>query len=69
MMEQPFFPFRISVRYCGTGQWRDLRIWLLDNVHNRDSYVIDGADMNNYQNRVVRFAYEKDAIMFALRWS
>lgn len=60
--------YRISVPFLSTGQWRDLRIWLLDNVHTRD-YELIGEDPENTDNRIVHFAHKKDAVLFALRWT
>lgn len=58
----------IKILYRGTREWRDLRLWLLDNVGPED-YVLAGSDLNHYSLRVVWFAHERDAVLFALRWS
>lgn len=58
----------VSVPWRSTGHFRDLRIWLIDNVNSLD-WTIDGVDYNDLNNRIVRFAQERDAILFALRWS
>ncbi len=62
-------PHRVSVPWRSTGQWRDLQIWLIDNVGYYNNYVFVGVDTYNGDNRVYYFAHEKDATMFALRWS
>jgi hypothetical protein len=59
----------VSVPWRSTGQFRDLRIWLLDNVPNHGDYDYHGEDLENPNNRLYRFAREEDAIMFALRWA
>ena len=58
----------VRVRWQGTTQWRDLRIWLIENVHDMD-YDAAGADLQDYRKRVIWFARERDAVSFALRWS
>jgi hypothetical protein len=58
----------VSVTYRSTGQWRDLRIWLIDNVHDMD-YDAAGVDLQDYDRRVIYFARSKDAMWFALRWA
>lgn len=60
--------YRVSVSWRGTGHFRDLRIWLMDNVRDH-MYVLDGVDLNDYEKRVVCFARKQDAVLFALRWS
>ena len=57
----------VSVPWRSTGQFRDLRIWLLDNVLNMD-YDYFGVDYENTNNRKYYFAREEDAALFALRW-
>jgi len=62
----------VSVPWRSTGHFRDLRIWLLDNVPNHGDYEFAGVDSDllpNKDNRVYYFAHEEDAIMFSLRWS
>jgi hypothetical protein len=58
----------VSVPWRSTGHFRDLRIWLLDNVSDYN-YEFDGVDHPFTDNRVYYFALEQDAAMFALRWS
>lgn len=58
---------RISVPYRGSGQSRDLRIWLLDHVDDRD-WIFDGADHDDMNRRIFFFARREDAILFALTW-
>ena len=58
----------ISVPWVGFRHWRDLRIWLIDNVHDMD-YDAAGVDLKDYDKRVIYFARERDAAEFALRWS
>jgi hypothetical protein len=61
----------VSVPWRSTGHFRDLRIWLLDNVLSMDyDYVgMDREILPNQDNRVYYFAREEDAMMFSLRWS
>jgi hypothetical protein len=59
---------RVSVPWRGTGHFRDLRIWLIDNVRDSD-YYHDGEDHNDPDHRIVVFSRQDDAAMFALRWS
>jgi hypothetical protein len=61
--------YKVSVPYDGSRQWRDLQIWLLDNIPDYDCYRITGLDYDNMNNRLVEFQYEHHAILFALRWS
>lgn len=56
----------VSVPWRSTGHWRDLRIWLLDNASH---YEIGGVHGDNVHNRVVYFLYEREAALFALKWS
>ena len=58
----------VKVPYRSTGQWRDLRIWLIENVDDMD-YDAAGVDLQNYNHRVFYFARSQDAVMFALKWS
>lgn len=58
----------VSVPYRSTGQWLDLRCWVLDNVDERD-WDFGGADPKNQENRIYYFARERDAVQFSLRWS
>ena len=59
---------KVSVPFHSTGQWLDLRTWLLDNIDERD-WDFDGADPKNPDNRIYYFSRKKDAVLFALRWS
>jgi len=59
---------KASVPWRSTDQWRDLRIWLLDNVNALD-YDIYGIDIDNINNRIVWFARKEDALHFILRWA
>jgi hypothetical protein len=58
----------VKVLYRSTGQWRDLRIWLIENVDDMD-YIAAGPDLTYPHRRVFYFARERDALWFALRWS
>jgi hypothetical protein len=58
----------VSVPWRSPGQWRDLRIWLQENVNDMD-YDDAGVDLADYNKRVIYFAKEKDAAWFALRWA
>lgn len=58
----------VSVPWRSTGNFRDLQIWLLDNINSLD-YNLDGVDYNDLDNRIVYFARERDAVLFALRWT
>lgn len=57
----------VSVPWRSTGHYRDVQIWLIDNIDSLD-WDLDGLDFNNPNNRIVRFARERDAVLFALRW-
>ena len=59
---------KVSVPWRGTRNFRDLRIWLIDNVRDID-YEFKGMDLSDANNRIFYFALEKDATMFSLRWS
>ena len=58
----------VKVQWQGSSQWRDLRIWLQQHVHDWD-YDAAGADLMDHDKRVFYFARERDATMFALRWA
>lgn len=58
----------VSVPWRSFRHFRDLRIWLLDNV-GHDEYRLAGLDPKNGHNRMVYFTNEQDAIMFKMRWS
>jgi hypothetical protein len=57
-----------SVPWTSTGNYRDLRIWLIDNIDEK-CYYIAGADFKNLSNRIVWFENRHDAVHFILRWS
>lgn len=59
---------KVSVPWRGTGQFRDLQIWLIDNLKNTD-YEFKGMDFDNSNNRIFYFAKKPDAVMFSLRWA
>lgn len=67
-MKSDWCNIRVSVPWRSIGQFRDLRIWLLDNVKETD-YDFDGVDPNNQDNRIYWFARKEDAILFSLRWA
>lgn len=67
-MKRDWCNIPVSVPWRSTGQFRDLRIWLLDNVNERD-WDFDGADHVNAENRIFYFARKQDATAFALKWS
>lgn len=58
----------VKVSYRSTGQWRDLRIWLIENVHDMDYDVAD-VDLRDYDKAVIYFARSEDALLFSLRWT
>ena len=68
MSKSDYCNIKTSVPWRSTDQWRDLRIWLLDNVNALD-YDISYMDSDNNEKRVVFFAFQKDATLFLLRWS
>lgn len=57
----------VSVPWCSTDHYRDVRIWLLDHINHAD-YAFAGVDSKNQLNRIVYFGRDKDATLFALRW-
>lgn len=59
----------VSFPWKSTGHFRDVQIWLLDNVPFAGDYDFVGLDDENPENRVYYFAKEKDATLFALRWA
>ena len=61
------YEFVVSVPWVSTGNYRDIKIWLLDNCRKHD-YLPAGVDLSNVDNRVIAFVHERDAIEFALRW-
>ena len=67
MSKRDWCNIAVSVPWRSARQWRDLRIWLIDNVHDMD-YDAAGVDLEDYDNRVFYFAREKDAVWFALIW-
>ena len=68
MSKQDWCNIPVTVLYCSTGQWRDLRIWLIDNVRDTDYDFINEPYLE-LNKRVIYFAREQDAVLFALRWS
>lgn len=58
----------VQVQWQGSSQWQDLRVWLQEHVHDWD-YDAAGVDIDKHIWRVIWFARERDAVMFALRWS
>lgn len=67
-MKKDWCQIPVSVPWRSTGHFRDLRIWLLDNVNALD-YDFDGEDPKNSDNRIYYFAFDTDATQFALRWA
>lgn len=67
-MKQDWCNIPVSVPWRSTGHFRDLQIWLIDNLNTLDWDIV-GADMNNLDNRIVMFARSRDAVLFALRWA
>jgi hypothetical protein len=61
----------VSIPWRSSGNFRDIQIWLLDNVPNHSNYEYAGMDYTrpSKDKRVYYFAHEEDAAMFALRWS
>ena len=59
---------KVSAPWDGTPFWPEVRDWLQENVDKRD-YEIGGHPRYDMSKRVVYFAHEKDAVLFALRWS
>ena len=69
MSRADFCNIKVSVPWRSTKHFRDLRIWLIDNIHS-DYYDFSGVDSpGNVENRVFWFARKQDAMLFALRWS
>lgn len=68
MSKRDWCNIAVSVPWRSPGQWRDLRIWLQENVHDMD-YDAAGTDLMDLHHRVFYFARAKDATLFALRWS
>jgi hypothetical protein len=58
----------VRVRWQGSNQWQDLRVWLQEHVHDWD-YDAAGADIEDLNRKTIWFARERDAVSFALRWS
>lgn len=67
-MKSDWCNIQVSVPWRGTRSFRDLRIWLIDNVHDTD-YEFKGMDNYNSDNRIFWFARKPDAVQFALRWA
>jgi hypothetical protein len=57
----------VSLPWRGSDHFRDLRIWLLDNIDECD-WDFDGSDPKNQENRIYYFAKKQDATTFSLRW-
>lgn len=68
MSKRDWCTIPVHVPWRSTGQWRDLRIWLIENVHDMD-YDAAGVDLEDYDRRVFYFARRKDAVLFALKWA
>ena len=67
-MKSDWCNIRVSVPWRSSGKFRDLQIWLIDNVKDTD-YEFKGMDPNNSNNRIFYFALKSDAVQFALRWT
>lgn len=67
-MKEDWCNIRVSVPWRSTGQFRDLRIWLLDNVEETD-YEFKGLDNLDSERRIFYFARKPDAVLFSLTWS
>ena len=67
-MKRDWCNIPVSVPWRSSGHYRDVQIWLIDNIDSLD-WDLDGLDFNNPNNRIVRFAREQDAVLFALRWA
>jgi len=65
--EQYWCHIQISVPWRNAANWRDIKKWLIDNVSLSD-YDFGDTDLNS-DNRIILFAKEKDAILFALTWA
>lgn len=59
---------RVSIPYRGGQIYQEICRWLNDNIGLAD-YDYRGVDNKNSDHRVYYFAFEKDAIMFSLRWT
>lgn len=58
---------KVSVPWRDYNHFRNARLWLLDNIDERD-WDFDGIDNHNQDNRIYYFARQKDAMMFTLIW-
>ena len=67
-MKADWCNIRVSVPWCSTGHFRDLRIWLLDNVQETD-YEFKGLDNLDSERRIFYFARQPDAVLFSLTWT
>ena len=67
-MKSDWCNIRVSIPWRSSGNFRNIQIWLLDTVNERD-WDYDGADIKNLSNRIYYFAHQADATLFALRWS
>lgn len=68
VMKQDWCNIPVSVPWRSSGNYRDMQIWLIDNLDLLD-WDLDGVDMNDLNRRIVRFARQKDAVLFSLRWA
>ena len=67
-MKSDWCNIKVSVPWRSSGHFRDLRIWLLDNVEYTD-YYFHGGDPNIEGNRLYYFVRKEDAVWFSLMWS
>ena len=67
-MKADWCNIRVSVPWRSNRHFRDLRIWLLDNINDLD-YDFMGVEFGDLDNRIYYFARQDDAVMFTLRWS
>ena len=58
----------VNVLWGSSGQYRNMVIWLLDNINHND-YDFGGITEGMPQHRTVYFGRKTDAILFALRWT
>lgn len=68
MSKSDWCNIKVSVPWRSTGHYRDLRVWLIENVVH-GCYHIQGSDFDNISHRVIYFAHKQDAVQFALRWA
>lgn len=67
-MKDDWCNIKVSIPYRGGVVYQDICRWLDDNVGLAD-YDFKGLDNHDSDLRVYYFAFEKDAMMFSLRWS